>query len=180
MIEGQKIYKRMLKSFVPIVLCLSMSFGYSSVIKESKTVLKDSSINSEFVALSLLISNFPEFMEEWENTEFEHAPNAKVVDKAKIGDTLHLISLFSGCLPNVDNICKLSFKIKQFKDKKLTSNSVKYYDNPIYQTGFQKLNSHIGLTFEDNDKGIYSYEVTITDENAKKTINIKNSIMVTD
>lgn len=176
--------KLLLSSCLSLLLLSSVSaFAGNQLLKNGQTVNQENVKSGEQInAMTVLIRNYEEFKKEWEYTSFEHKPQALLADKAKVGDTVHLVTFFSHYLPDEDNKCNMSFKVRMFKDDILVLNSPKtdYKVNYIGDTALQLSNVVLGSTFEANEIGKYIYEVTVTDENADDTVLVKTRLTVTE
>lgn len=136
----------------------------------------------QIAGMTFVINNYKQFKDEWENSSFNHPPHASPVSTAKVGDTVHLITLFSNCLPNKQNQCNMSFKVRVFRDDNVVMDSpTQSFKNPHLQANSLQLSPMVvGSNFESNEVGKYRYEVTITDDNAHETLNLKTYLTVFD
>ena len=154
-------------------------FAANQLLKNGQPVSQENVKTGEQVsAMTILIGNYRQFKLEWDYTSFEHKPKATLVEKAKIGDTVHLVTFFSNCLPDEESKCNMSFKVKVFRDDNLITSSQKVSQQMKKPSGLQMSNLTVGTKFDDNETGDFRYEVTVTDENADDTVLLKTKIKV--
>lgn len=175
-----------MKKFI-LILALSLlsvsSFAGNQLLKNGQPVDQENIKSGQQInAMTVLISNYKDFKKEWDTTAFEHQPHAKLVEKAKVGDTIHLVTFFSNCLPDEDAKCNMSFKVRIFRDDTLIFDSPKTDYKLSYpgENSLQLSNMVLGSNFDNKEVGKYRYEVTVTDENADDTLNLKTYLTVSD
>lgn len=173
----------MKKLYISLLLsCLTVSsFAGNQLLKNGQPALQENVKSGEQISgMTVLISNYKQFKNEWDTTSYQHKPQAKLAEKAKIGDTVHLVTFFSNCLPDEDSQCNMSFKVRVFRDDTLILESPKTDYQLIYpgDNSLQLSNLVLGSSFENNEVGKYRYEVEVTDENAEETLNLKTYLTV--
>ena len=170
-----------------LILAVSLScllipvFAANQLLKNGQPVAQENVKTGEQIsAMTIVISNYRQFKQEWDYTSFEHKPKATLAEKAKVGDTVHLVTFFSNCLPDEEVKCNMSFKVKVFRDDNLILESPKTDYKISYpgENSMQLSNLVLGSNFEANETGKYRYEVTVTDENADDTVVINTRLLV--
>ena len=92
-------------------------FAANRLLKNGQPVSQENvKAGEQISAMTIVISNYKQFRQEWDYTSFEHKPKATLVEIAKIGDTVHLVTFFSNCLPDEESKCNMSFKVKVFRN----------------------------------------------------------------
>lgn len=166
-----------------ILIALLIAGSLSTSICASTPIQKENvKSGRQITGMTFVINNYKQFKYEWDHTSFDHQPHVQAVDKAKVGDTVHLITLFANCFPDQQNQCNMSFKIRVLRDENVVIDS----PNQNFKFAQPQVNSLqlssmvVGSNFESNEIGKYRYEVTITDNNAHETLNLKTYLTVLD
>lgn len=175
----------MKKLFLTLALGLFSlsSFAGNQLLKNGQPVEQENvKTGQQITAMTFIISNYKDFKQEWDTTAFDHQPHAKLAEKAKVGDTVHLVTFFSNCLPDEDAKCNMSFKVRIFKDDILIFDSPKTDYKLAYpgENSLQMSNMVLGSNFDNKEVGKYRYEVNIVDENSDDTLTLKTYLTVTE
>jgi hypothetical protein len=160
-------------------ISFSQSFAGTSLLKNGQPTQQENAQTGEQIsAMTVLISNYKQFKHEWDNTDYSHAPRAQQAEKAKVGDTVHLVTFFSNCLPDSEQMCSMSFQVNVYQNDTLITSSQKVSQQLKKPSGLQMSNLTVGTKFDENETGDFRYEVTVTDENADDTVLLKTKIKV--
>lgn len=171
----------MKKILLGLILSVSIaqSFAGTALLKNGQPTQQENAQTGEQIsAMTVLISNYKQFKQEWDNTDYSHSPSAKQADKAKVGDTVHLVTFFSNCLPDNEQMCHMSFQVNVYQNDTLITNSQKVSQQLKKSPGLQMANLAVGTKFDESETGDFRYEVTVTDENADDTVILKTKIKV--
>lgn len=136
----------------------------------------------------LLITDDPDaFFEAWNRPPSpDYKPKIETTDKARRGDTVVGVVIFSGCMPNADGNCTSSVEFKVFRpDGSVYADLEKselWTDKPVLPPNTLQVGvTTLGFIVEPDDPfGVYRVEAKVLDEVLGKGVTLVQTIEVVE